>query len=117
MKMNPKYYPSPKALADSVHSMNAKLMISIWPNPQWCPEADDFKQRGMMLEHDIYDAFNPEARKLYWKYANDEFFANGFDVVEVFFKKFVHVFFKVLFHLFLNHGVHFHLVDFGFAFA
>ena len=79
MKMNPKYYPSPKALADSVHSMNAKLMISIWPNPQWCPEADDFKQRGMMLEHDIYDAFNPEARKLYWKYANDEFFANGFD--------------------------------------
>lgn len=79
MKMNPKYYPSPKALADSVHSMNAKLMVSIWPNPQWCPEAEDFKQRGMMLEHDVYDVFNPEARKHYWKYANDEFFSNGFD--------------------------------------
>lgn len=79
MKMNPKYYPSPKALADSVHALNAKLMISIWPNPQWCPEAEDFKSRGMMLEHDVYDVFNPEARKLYWKYANDEFFSQGFD--------------------------------------
>ncbi|MCQ2221888.1 MAG: DUF5110 domain-containing protein, partial [Prevotella sp.] len=79
MKMNPKYYPDPKALADSIHSMNAKLMVSIWPNPQWCPEAADFKQRGMMLEHDVYDVFNPEARKHYWKYANDEFFSRGFD--------------------------------------
>lgn len=79
MKMNPKYYPSPKALADAVHAMNAKLMVSIWPNPQWCPEAEDFKQRGMMLEHDVYDVFNPEARKHYWSYANDEFFSKGFD--------------------------------------
>lgn len=79
MKMNPKYYPDPKALADSVHAMNAKLMVSIWPNPQWCPEAEDFKKRGMMLEHDVYDVFNPEARKHYWKYANDEFFSRGFD--------------------------------------
>lgn len=79
MKMNPKYYPSPKALADSVHAMNAKLMVSIWPNPQWCPEAEDFKQRGMMLEHDVYDVFNPEARKHYWSYAKSEFYSQGFD--------------------------------------
>ena len=79
MKMNPKYYPSPKALADSVHSLNAKLMVSIWPNPQWCPEAEDFKNRGMMLEHDVYDVFNPEARKHYWSYAKDEFYSQGFD--------------------------------------
>ena len=77
--MNPKYYPDPKALADSIHAMNAKLMVSIWPNPQWCPEAEDFKQRGFMLEHDIYDVFNPEARKHYWSYANNEFFSRGFD--------------------------------------
>lgn len=79
MKMNPKYYPDPKALADSVHAMNAKLMVSIWPNPQWCPEAEDFKKRGMMLEHDVYDVFNPEARKHYWGYAKNEFFDRGFD--------------------------------------
>lgn len=79
MKMDEKYYPDPKALADSIHAMNAKLMVSIWPNPQWCPEAEDFKQRGMMLPNDVYDVFNPEARKHYWKYANDEFFSRGFD--------------------------------------
>lgn len=79
MKMNRKYYPDPKALADSIHAMNAKLMVSIWSNPQYCPEEKDFRARGMMLEHSVYDAFNPEARKLYWQYANDEFFSNGFD--------------------------------------
>lgn len=79
MKMNRKYYPDPKALADSVHAMNAKLMVSIWPNPQWCPEEKDFRERGYMLEHSVYDVFNPAARKHYWSYANDEFFSQGFD--------------------------------------
>lgn len=79
MKMNREYYPDPKALADSVHAYNGKLMVSIWANPQYCPEADDFKERGYMLEHSVYDAFNPAARNLYWEYANNEFFSNGFD--------------------------------------
>ena len=79
MKMDPKFYPNPKALADSVHAMNAKLMVSIWPNPQYCPQADDFKQRGYMLEHSVYDAFNADARKYYWSYVNHEFFSKGFD--------------------------------------
>lgn len=79
MKMNRQYYPDPKALADSVHAHNGKLMVSIWANPQYCPEEEDFKSKGMMLEHSVYDAFSPEARDLYWKYANDEFFSNGFD--------------------------------------
>ncbi len=79
MKMDPRYYPDPKALADSVHALNAKLMVSIWANPQNCPEERDFRQRGYMLEHSVYDAFNAEARRLYWKYANDEFFSRGFD--------------------------------------
>lgn len=79
MKMDSRYYPDPKALADSIHAMNAKLMVSIWPNPQWCPEAEDFKKRGMMLEHDVYDVFSADARKHYWSYANNEFFSKGFD--------------------------------------
>lgn len=79
MKMNRKFYPAPKALADSIHAMNAKLMVSIWPNPQYCPEERDFRERGYMLEHSVYDAFSPDARRHYWKYAYDEFFSNGFD--------------------------------------
>ena len=79
MKMNRKFYPDPKALADSIHALNGKLMVSIWPNPQYCPEERDFRERGYMLEHSVYDAFNEDARRHYWKYANDEFFSNGFD--------------------------------------
>lgn len=79
MKMNRKFYPSPANLADSVHAMNAKIMVSIWPNPTNCPQAKDFKEKGLMMEHSVYDVFNPSARKLYWEYANDEFFKNGFD--------------------------------------
>ena len=74
MKMNRKYYPDPKALADSIHAMNARLMVSIWPNPQYCPEEKDFRKRGFMLEHSVYDVFNADACRHYWKYANDEFF-------------------------------------------
>ena len=79
MKMDPKYYPNPANLADSVHAMNAKLMISIWPNPTNCPQTDDFRKKGFMLERSVYDAYNPLARKYYWKYADNEFFNNGFD--------------------------------------
>ncbi len=79
MKMNRKYYPDPGALADSVHALNARLMVSIWPNPQYCPQERDFREKGFMLEHSVYDAFNPDARRYYWGYADREFFANGFD--------------------------------------
>lgn len=79
MRMNREYYPDPKALADSVHAFDAKLMVSIWANPQYCPQEEDFRKRGFMLEHSVYDAFNPVARDLYWEYANKEFFSNGFD--------------------------------------
>lgn len=79
MKMNRRFYPDPRALADSIHAMHGHLMVSIWPNPQNCPQEKDFRERGFMLEGSVYDVFNPEARKHYWKYANDEFFSQGFD--------------------------------------
>lgn len=79
MHMDPKYYPDPKAMADSVHQMNARLMVSIWPNPQGCPQFDDYNARGYMLPHSVYDAFSAEARDYYWQTANNEFFSKGFD--------------------------------------
>lgn len=79
MKMDPVHYPDPKALADSVHAMNARLMVSIWPNPQYCPQERDFREKGYMLQHSVYDVFNPKAREYYWEYADKEFFSKGFD--------------------------------------
>ena len=80
MSMDPKYYPDKKKLVDEIHSLNAKLMVSIWPNAMNCPQHTDFKQKNLLLHSSpIYDAFNPSARKLYWNYAKKEFFDNGFD--------------------------------------
>jgi len=72
-------YPDATALADTIHMMNTHLMVSIWPNPSGCPEADDFKAHGWYLGGTAYDAYNADARKLYWKYASETFFNHGFD--------------------------------------
>ena len=78
--MNPEFYPDKRKLADEIHSLHAKLMISIWPNAMNCPQQEDFKRKGLLLNGtSVYDAFNPSARELYWSYANKEFFSNGFD--------------------------------------
>lgn len=80
MSMNPEFYPDKRKLADEIHSLYAKLMISIWPNAMNCPQQEDFKRKGLLLNGtSVYDAFNPSARELYWSYANKEFFSNGFD--------------------------------------
>lgn len=80
MTMDSTFYPDKQALTDSLHRMNCKLMISIWPNAQNCPQYDDFNRRGWILPGStVYDAYNPKARQLYWDYANKEFFSNGFD--------------------------------------
>lgn len=77
--LDPNRYPDAKALADTIHKMNTHLMVSIWPNPSYCPEADDFKNHGWYLGGTAYDAYNADARKLYWQYANETFFRHGFD--------------------------------------
>ncbi len=80
MSMEPSRYPDKKKMADDVHAMNAKLMISIWPNMSNSPQYDDFKNRGFLFPgQNVYDAFNKDARDLYWSYANKEFFQNDFD--------------------------------------
>ena len=80
MMMDPKYYPNKRMLADSLHAMNCRLMVSIWPNAQHCPQYDDFNSRGWILPgSSVYDAYRADARSLYWDYANREFFSNGFD--------------------------------------
>ena len=70
--MDPKHYPDKKKLADEIHSLHARLMVSIWPNAMNCPQHADFKQKNLLLHSSaIYDAFNPLARKLYWSYAKN----------------------------------------------
>lgn len=64
-------------MIDEVHRNNAHIMISVWPSfGVNTPIYKELESRGML--YDIvtwpmenvkpYDAFNPEARNIYWKY-------------------------------------------------
>ncbi|MDH6311079.1 alpha-D-xyloside xylohydrolase [Dysgonomonas sp. PFB1-18] len=85
---NPEF-PNPKKMIDDVHKLNAHIAISVWPS--FGPETNihkELKKKKMLFDFDtyphnigvrVYDAFNPEARKIYWDYMNKNQFALGMD--------------------------------------
>jgi alpha-D-xyloside xylohydrolase len=86
-----KNYPDPKGMIDDLHQNNVHLMISVWPffRPG-SPVYDDMDKRGYFVDKTkvqsfhppgqaLYDAFNPEARKYYWKLMDNALFKIGAD--------------------------------------
>lgn len=66
---------------DEIHAMHAHAMVSVWPNMnEGTADYDEFSAAGWLL-HDLatYDAFNPEARAMYWRQAKAELYDGGFD--------------------------------------
>lgn len=78
---DPLRFPDPKALTEELHSLGAKLMVSIWPIMTGdCPNQRELQERGLMLgNQSTYNAFSPEAREVYWQQAQQGLFANGVD--------------------------------------
>lgn len=78
---DPERFPDPTALVAELHQMNARLMISIWPNMN--PGGDNWqemREQGCLLgNQSTYDAFQEKARNLYWKQANEGLFSHGID--------------------------------------
>ena len=79
---DPERFPDPKALTDGLHRMDVRMMLSIWPSMQ----GDDNTDRAQMLERGymlgnrlIYNAFDENARALYWQQANENLFCHGID--------------------------------------
>jgi alpha-D-xyloside xylohydrolase len=79
-------FPSPKSLVDSVHQSNAHIIASIWPAFGNQSEIyKEMKSKGFLYpvphwnEGLVYDAFDPDARALYWKYLKKGLFEAGFD--------------------------------------
>ncbi len=83
-KFDPKRFPDPKGMVDSIHAMNGKMMISVWPKFYKTTEHfKEFDQKGWMYQQAIkdnvrdwvgpgyvgsfYDAYSGGARKLFWK--------------------------------------------------
>ena len=81
MQFDETYYPDPKALTDSLHKMDIRLMLSVWS------KIDKNSEVGKQMEHDGYyipgtdwiDFFNPDAAAAYWKNFNERLVPSGID--------------------------------------
>jgi alpha-D-xyloside xylohydrolase len=98
--LNPDFN-NPKKMINDVHAMNAHMIISIWASfgPQTL-QYREMEPKHMLMNFNtwpqsgleswppnlqypsgvrVYDAYNPEARDIYWKYANKGLFSIGID--------------------------------------
>lgn len=94
-------FPNPQAMVNEVHKQNAHLIISVWnsfgPQTKQYRELEKLKalldfttwpqsgsekwppNRDYPSGVRVYDAYNPEARKIYWTYLQAGLFALGID--------------------------------------
>jgi len=79
--LDPKRYSNMKERADEIHALGAHTMVSVWPNMNTgTPNHTELFEKGYMLnDYATYDAFNEEAREIYWKQAKEGLFDQGFD--------------------------------------
>lgn len=74
-------YPDLAAALGELHRMNVHAMVSLWPNMN--PKSEDhgeFAAAGkLLLNNSTYDAFDGEARRLYWRQMERELVPGGFD--------------------------------------
>jgi alpha-D-xyloside xylohydrolase len=81
-----KKYPNPKEMVDIIHNLNFHLMISIWPSfgPN-TPVYKEMDKNGFLYNvvgwagFKYYDAYNPAATDLYWKYMKEGLYSTGID--------------------------------------
>ncbi|WP_423126957.1 TIM-barrel domain-containing protein [Gaoshiqia sp. Z1-71] len=89
-------FPDPKAMVDSIHAMNGKMMISVWPKFYATTEHfREFDERGWMYQQAVkdsirdwvgpgyvgsfYDAYSAGARKLFWNQIYEKLYPLGID--------------------------------------
>jgi alpha-D-xyloside xylohydrolase len=98
--LNPDF-PDGKKMVEEVHNLSAHIILSIWSSfGPHTKQYRDMDAKGMLFNIRtwpesgseiwppkmdypsgvrVYDAYNPEARDIYWNYANEGLFAKGID--------------------------------------
>lgn len=78
-----KRYPDMKATVERLHDEKVRLMVSIWPNmSQDSTNYKEFKDAGKLMRgSNLYDAFDEEARALYWEQCKREIMESGTDAL------------------------------------
>jgi alpha-D-xyloside xylohydrolase len=93
-QFDPARFPDPQGWINAIHAQHAHLMISVWPKfYTGTANFDAMNSRGFLFQPNLtqglkdwvgypstfYDAFNPDARKLYWEQMKTAFFDKGVD--------------------------------------
>ncbi len=95
-EFDPERFPDPKAMVDSVHALNGRFMVSVWPKFYATTEHfKEFDDNGWMYRQAItdsirdwvgpgylgsfYDAYSPGARKLFWNQMYEHYYPLGVD--------------------------------------
>lgn len=81
MQFDETFYPDPKALTDSLHQMDVRLMVSVWSKIDKNSEVGRQMEQAQYYipETDWIDFFNPEAAAAYWKNFNERLVPLGID--------------------------------------
>lgn len=74
-------FPDPDQMTEDLHSLNARMMISIWPKVRNNgPNHVELREGGFLLGDDVtYNAFDSQARAVYWRQVNEGLFKHGID--------------------------------------
>ncbi len=93
-KFDPKYWPDPKGMADELHEMGIKLMVSMWPTINQNSENYAYMLDNNMLirtvsgSNRVFDFYGPQAeidptnertREFVWKKLKENYIDNGVD--------------------------------------
>jgi alpha-D-xyloside xylohydrolase len=90
------FFPDPSGMVDSVHKLNSRIMISVWPKFYYTTgHYKEFDRNGWMYTQAVkdsirdwigkgyigsfYDAYSQGARELFWEQIREHLFTRGFD--------------------------------------
>ena len=81
MTFDEQYYPDPKALTDSLHKMDIRLMLSVWSKIDRRSEVGkDMEREGHYIPGtDWIDFFNPASAAAYWRHFSQRLVPLGID--------------------------------------
>ncbi|HEX3076506.1 MAG TPA: TIM-barrel domain-containing protein [Lachnospiraceae bacterium] len=80
-RVDRKRFPDLDGLVQSLHHHHVKLMVSIWPNmTEGGQNLEEFRKKDLLLPAtSIYNAYDEEARDIYWQQCEEEWFKAGID--------------------------------------
>ena len=81
MQFDEDKYPDPKAMTDELHSMDMKLMLSVWSKIDKNSQVGrEMNAAGYYIDGtDWIDFFNPDAADAYWKNFSERLLPTGID--------------------------------------